>query len=67
MVLLRWVESEVTETSGYAEQVACQGRRVFRGPRHLFFVDDEIQTPKANGHPRSLDRVAVVASHQELG
>jgi hypothetical protein len=67
MVHLRWVQSEVAETYGYIGQVVCQGRRGLRGPRHLSFVDDEIQTPKANGCPGSLDRGTVVGSHPELG
>jgi hypothetical protein len=66
-VPLRWVEPEVTETSGYIEQVSCQGRRGFWGPRHLsFFINDEVQSLKANGCPGSLGRTAVVAIHPEL-
>jgi hypothetical protein len=67
-VLLRWVELEVVKTSSYVRQVACQWRWGFRGPRHIsFFIDDEIQTPEANGCPENPDRVVVVASHLELG
>jgi hypothetical protein len=67
MVLLRWVESEVTETSSYVGEVACQGRLGFRGPRHLSFFDDKIQTLEANDRPWSPDRATIVASHPELG
>jgi hypothetical protein len=47
-------------------RLSSRGGSGFRGPNHLpFVVEDEVETPETDGHPKGTDDV--VASHPDLG
>jgi hypothetical protein len=52
---------------GDVKQVARWGKHSFRDPVHCsLIIDDEVETPKTNGHSRDPNCATVIAGHPEL-